>query len=281
MKRLNSFFTETPMPWKRVILLALACGVVPGLLMVPDFLKETSLQQPGISFEFWIAAALLIILNCEKPLEAGLKTFVFFLISQPLIYLVQVPLNPMGWELFSYYPRWAKLTLLTLPGGVIAWYTKKGGVLGALILAVAMGILCLELPTAVNMMVNAFPRYSLSVLFIAAELVLFPMIIFPVKKDRIISFALSAVMLIGFGIRTWMQINDRKENYGFMLEGTAPFEVLTEPQDGVDIRIEGECLWVTTEYYGGLSIDVRDADGNVFTVLFSCSEDGYTWDIEK
>ena len=281
MKRLNRFFTGTPMPWNRVILLALACGVVPGLLMVPDFLKETSLQQPGISFEFWIAAALFIILNCEKPLEAGLKTFVFFLISQPLIYLVQVPLNPMGWELFSYYPRWAKLTLLTLPGGMIAWYTKKGGVLGALILAVAMGILCLELPTAVNMMVNAFPRYSLSVLFIAAELVLFPMIVFPVKKDRIISFALSAVMLIGFGIRTWMQIKDRKENYGFMLEGTAPFEVLTEPQDGVDIRIEGECLWVTTEYYGGLSIDVRDADGNVFTVLFSCSEDGYTWDIEK
>ena len=85
------------MSWKLVIILSVICGVIPGLLMVPEQLSGTSFQMPGISFEFWICAGLFISLNCNKPLDAGLKVFVFFLISQPLIYLVQVPFSLLGW----------------------------------------------------------------------------------------------------------------------------------------------------------------------------------------
>ena len=60
--------------------------------------------------------AMYIILNCDSPLEAGKKTFIFFLISQPLIYLVQVPFSWLHWAIFVYYPTWGILTLFTFPG---------------------------------------------------------------------------------------------------------------------------------------------------------------------
>ncbi len=41
--------------------------------------------------------------------------FFFFLISQPLIYLLQVPFSSMGFELFIYYKYWFIWTLLTIP----------------------------------------------------------------------------------------------------------------------------------------------------------------------
>lgn len=38
-------------------------------------------------------------MNSKDPLDSALKTFVFFLISQPLVYLVQVSFSEMGWGL--------------------------------------------------------------------------------------------------------------------------------------------------------------------------------------
>ena len=69
--------------------------------MIPSFLADTSLQDPGIYLEAWFVLALFVILNCGSALEAGKKCFVFFLISQPLIYLVQVPFAFLGWGILS------------------------------------------------------------------------------------------------------------------------------------------------------------------------------------
>lgn len=62
-----------------------------------------------------VCVFLIIMANCQKPLESACKTFVFFLISQPLIYLLQVPFSSMGWGLFGYYWNWFIWTLLTFP----------------------------------------------------------------------------------------------------------------------------------------------------------------------
>ncbi len=77
--------------------------------------------------------AVIIMSNCKKPLESALKTFAFFLISQPLIYLLQVPFSPMGWGLFSYYPYWFYWTLATFPMAFVGWFIQKKNWLSVLI----------------------------------------------------------------------------------------------------------------------------------------------------
>ena len=200
MKTLEKLFFHTKMTWTRVLWAAVLCGVVVGALMIPPFLENTSLRQPGTTFEFWIRAALVIILNCEKPVEAGLKTFVFFLISQPIIYLVQVPFSWLHWGIFSYYPYWAKLTLLTLPGGMLAWYVRRGDILASLLLCAAEGLLCLVLPTYVRHVLRAFPEMLLAALFTAGEIVLLPTVLLRPKWLRLAVIVLAAGMAVLFAL---------------------------------------------------------------------------------
>ena len=103
---LSKLFGGIRMTWKRLIIFAVISGVITGLiaLLVPD---NNSIHQIAVTFEAWIVLAIIVVVNCEKPAEAALKTFVYFLISQPLVYLVQVPFNRLGFGLFRYYwPYW-------------------------------------------------------------------------------------------------------------------------------------------------------------------------------
>jgi hypothetical protein len=105
---------------------------------------ESSFHEIAVHLEAWVLFAILIIVNCEKPLEAALKTFVFFLISQPLVYLLQVPFTWMGWQIFQFYPYWGFVTVLTLPGAFIGWFIKKDNLLSGLILSVMLVLLVLQ-----------------------------------------------------------------------------------------------------------------------------------------
>lgn len=138
---IKKLFGEINMTWKKVIIYAIAAGVYTALMaiLVPDW---CSFHDIAVTEEGWILLALVVITNCEKPLEAALKTFVFFLISQPLVYLIQVPFSYMGWGLFGYYRYWFMITLLTFPGAFIAWYIKKDNILSGIILSVALVMLC-------------------------------------------------------------------------------------------------------------------------------------------
>lgn len=279
--KLKKLFTETDMSWKRVLTLSVLCGLIPGVLMIPEFLSGTSFQQPGISFEFWIFAALFIILNCEKAVEAGLKTFVFFLISQPLIYLVQVPFAQLHWQIFSYYPRWGFLTLLTLPGGMIAWLLKKQkGIVGVLILSVANLILCYELPTLVHSMLIHFPGGLLTVLFVIFELIFFTLLLFEDKRQRLVSFVIAAVLLIGFTAYDLHQTVGRSAVFTTQLPGEAPFEIIGGTGD-MEVSTDGNTLSVKADFYCTMPIDLRDANGHTFTVNFSYGENGVAWTVDQ
>ena len=102
-------FGGIKMTWQRVIIFAVIAGVITALaaMLIPD---GNSLHEIAVSLEAWILFAILIITNCKKPWGAALKTFVFFLISQPLVYLIQVPFSWMGWGLFRYYRYWFIIT---------------------------------------------------------------------------------------------------------------------------------------------------------------------------
>ncbi len=197
MTLLNNLFGKVNISWKKLILMAVVCGVVSGLLLCIPFLEGTSLENIGVCFEGWIFLALIIILNSEKPLEAALKTFVFFLVSQPIIYLVQVPFSWLHWQIFMYYKRWFIFTLLTLPGGFIAWFTKKGNVLSMLILAVADGLLMfMEFPMHLLSLIHHFPHQLIALCFILASSAFYTLYLLKDKKLRIASFAIKLIFLI-------------------------------------------------------------------------------------
>lgn len=162
---LNKLFFEINMTWKRVIIFAVGIAIFTAAVLVIPFTVHTSLANIGTYIESWVLFALIIIINCKKPFEAGLKTFVFFLISQPLIYLFQVPFSSLGWQLFSFYPRWFVLTVLSLPGGMIAWYVKKDNILSSIILAVATGFIAYQGIYYLPSLINNFPHLLLSVVF--------------------------------------------------------------------------------------------------------------------
>lgn len=159
MKKTEKLFFGIRMTWLRVILFAVLSAVVTAALLIIPGVKDTSLSNIGVSFECWILFAIIIMSNCEKPLEAGLKTFVFFLISQPLIYLLQVPFSWQGWELFRYYPRWFFLTLACFPAAIVGWFIKSRKWYGALILGAAIAFLCYLEANYIEYLVKAFPHY--------------------------------------------------------------------------------------------------------------------------
>ena len=199
MKALHKLFFETKMTWLRVILLAIGAAVLTAAVLLIPGLKETSASYLGVTPEAWFVFALIIVMNCEKPLEAALKTFVFFLISQPLIYLIQVPFFDRGWEIFAYYPYWLKITVLTLPGAVIAWFVKKNNIISALIMAVATGFIGIVLVESGTTVVRSFPGELIRAVFCLLEILLFIFVLLKNKRNRIVCAALTLAVMAAFG----------------------------------------------------------------------------------
>ena len=125
-----------------------------------------SFRQIAVTIEAWIVLAVIVVTNCEKPLEAACKTFVYFLISQPLVYLVQVPFHSMGFGLFRYYyPWWFWWTVATFPGAFIAWFIRRDDRIAAVILSAALAMLILIGTGYLRDLIRRPPRYLAATLF--------------------------------------------------------------------------------------------------------------------
>ena len=84
---MKKIFGGVNITWKRLIIAAVVIGLSVGLLnSVPAFF-DTTVNDVATYFDFWIFCGIFIIMNSKSNKEAALKCFVFFLISQPLIYL--------------------------------------------------------------------------------------------------------------------------------------------------------------------------------------------------
>ncbi len=197
MKILNKLFFETKMTWPKVIIGAVLVAVLTAALLIIPGVKDTSFSYIGTYVEAWVLFALIIIMNCEKALEAGLKTFVFFLISQPLIYLFQVPFSWMGWSLFSYYPRWGIFTILCFPVAMLAWLIKKNKWWGGIILGAATGFLGYQFSYYLPGLVNNFPHNLAASIFIILELAVLIFTILKNKAAKIICLAITLVAIAG------------------------------------------------------------------------------------
>lgn len=200
-------FTKQDMSWKKLIVFSVATAVVTAVLKLLPFLDDTSLQDIAINPECWILFAVFIIVNCNSVKEACAKTFVFFIISQPLIYLIQVPFSSQGFGLFSYYRYWFIITLLTIPGAAIAYQVKKKNWLSAAVLAVAVAFLGYMAAEYFWNMMAAFPRHLLSFLFCMLLAVFLTLVLLDKKAQRaalivLLCLVFAAVLYIRKPIRT-------------------------------------------------------------------------------
>ena len=195
MEKLRKLFGEYSMTWPKVILFAVVTAVYTALINEVRFLRGTSFQDIAINFECWILFAVFIIVNSRKWWEAALKCFVFFLISQPLIFLIEVPFEPAGWAVFDYYRRWFNLTVLTLPGAAVAFLLKKKNFLSVAVLSVATGFLAYDCIYYLRSVIYSFPHHLLSAVFCLALAVFFAFVLFDEKKHRVAALIVICIVL--------------------------------------------------------------------------------------
>lgn len=258
MSKVKYWFLNQNMSWLKVIIFAIITGVVTALLKVIPVLEETSFQDIAITYDCWILFAVFIIVNCNKWWEASLKTFVFFLISQPLIFLLQVPFNGYDFSIFIYYPYWFIITILTLPGAAIAYQLKRRDWLSLLVLAVAEAYYGYAIGSYIWTAVYSFPHHLISIIFCVLCSLFFAYIFFDKKWMSVIAVA---VMLLTFIVSAFIlkpvreeQISLPEGEWSYSLEDDSIIDV--EKEDDNDFK-------VFPKEKGSTIIKFKDKNGNI------------------
>lgn len=207
MKKLSAAFGTLPMTWPVVCAFAAIIGIYVGVINQIPILYDTSFRDIAVSYEWWVLFALLIVSNCKSAREAGMKCLVFFLISQPIIYLIELPM--LGWDKAMYYYLriWLPISLLTLPGGAVAFFAKKQNVLGAVILGIGNTVVALMGVSYFLKLYSAFPRHLLTVVSCAAIIAVLLMGMQQKWKTRFLSAAMT--LLLTAGVIIWAVLNER------------------------------------------------------------------------
>ncbi len=283
---IRKVFGGIRMTWPRLILFAVISGLVTGLvaLLVPD---GSSFRQIAVTFEAWIVLAIIVVVNCEKPLEAACKTFVYFLISQPLVYLVQVPFNSLGFGLLKYYyPYWFYWTIATLPGAFIAWYIKRDDWIAAVILSVALAALILLGSGYLKDLITFPPKFLVSTLFCFGSVPLLILCILHKRNPRLIAAGIAVLALIAclaFAFRDGLRKNYElnigldQEAYpvteGWTAELEDPGNGTVEVTPGQDV-IAPNCHVVIKDINRPTGIILKDPDGNTYTIPLVIEQTG-------
>ena len=252
-----------PMRWPTVILFAVGAAALTAVFLTVPFFKDSSFERMGVYLEAWIFFAILIMTNCRKPLEAAAKTFVFFLISQPLIYLLQVPFSVQGWGLFRYYRYWFFLTLLTFPAAYIGWFLTKKNWLSVLILSPILIYLGFTAGQSALSCFRSFPHLLLTGLFCLLQISLYVAAFFPGAKKFVgVALAVLAAVFVfltsrSVAVDTTMFLPDDpvlSENAELVLEEGSDAEVTIE-RYGEDsmVRIHARRL-------GTLAFHIQDGE---------------------
>ena len=197
---IKKLFGGLELTWPRLIIAAIVAGIVTGLIALIPALHYTSFIAITVTFEVWILFGIIIIMNSKSNLDSALKCFVFFLISQPLVYLVQVPFNDLGWQLFGYYKYWFIWTVLCLPMGFIGYYMKKDKWWGYFILLPMILLTASSYRTYLFDFQFYMPKYILICLFCAAAMIIYPIAIFTDKKIKTVGALIGVALVIALTV---------------------------------------------------------------------------------
>ena len=256
---LEKLYGGLPMGWPVVILLAVGAAVLTTVFLVVPAFKGTSFERMGVYLEAWFVPAILIMANSEKPLESALKTFVFFLISQPLIYLMQVPFTTLGWGIFMYYKHWFIITLATFPVAFAGWYITKRNWLSVLIFAPVLAFLGY---TAYQCAAGN-PSYILAAVFCALQIIVYVLAFFPGVLQKIVGLAIPVIVAVVLSFTTThVDLTGEEslpENPSFsedavmLMDWNETFNIqLIDPQTGK--------VYFHASDYGTISFAVQDGD---------------------
>ncbi len=211
---MKKLFGQINMTWPKLIIFAVIAGVYTGVMAALPIAKDTSFEDISITFEWWVLFGIVIIVNSKTPLDSALKCIVFFLISQPLVYLVQVPFNDYGWGIFRYYPGWFVWTLCTFPMGFVGYFMRKNKWWSLLILVPILFFVGYHCWSFLRETLSYFPRHLLSTLFCAATLVIYPLFVFAEKKLRTIGLILSLVIIAAAAV---LAVTGERSTYNTVL----------------------------------------------------------------
>ena len=101
---MKKIFGGINLTWPKLVIMAIIMGVYTAIMAMLPITSDTSFSDLAVTFEVWILFGVFIIMNSKSPIDSALKCLVFFVISQPLIYLVQDVINHSS--LFqTYYSR--------------------------------------------------------------------------------------------------------------------------------------------------------------------------------
>ena len=247
---MKKLFGKLNITWPKLIIFAVICGVYTGVMALIPAARDTSFQDISITFECWVLFAIIIITNAKSPLDSALKTFVFFLISRPLVYLVQVPFHELGFQLFQYYPPWFYWTLATFPMAFVGWYMKKNKWWSLMILVPMLFFLGYHYYGFIGEAVHFFPNHLLSAIFCAVTMLVYPLCIFDNKKLRTVGAVISIVILIA------------ATAYSFMDGRTHAYDTQLLASDGETAGVEYDdtyTVWLEDESFGSVSIEYVDS----------------------
>lgn len=282
-KLLQKLFGGIHMTWPKVVIFASCAGVYTALmaLFVP---ARVSFHDIAVTFEAWILLAIIVMVNCEKPLESACKTFVFFLISQPLVYLIQVPFSEQGWGLFGYYRYWFVWTLLTFPMAFVGWFLKKNRFYSAIILSPMLVYLVWQGLAYVWGLRYDFPDHLLSAIFCFGIIPVLVFGLFTRKEPILISLAVSILALGALLFLTRNQVTDSfvsgnvilaEEEYDMDSSWSADVDDHDFATAEIDVNENTGYTRVIVHYQkaGSGILVLTDGKGNTHRIQISCDEE--------
>lgn len=199
MERIKKIFGGIELTWKKLIIFAIIAGAYTAIMAMLPIAKDTSFADITISFEVWILFGILIIMNSKSANDSALKCFAFFLISQPLVYLIQDVINHSNLFL-TYYRFWIIWTICTIPMGFIGYFMKKDKWWGLVILTPMLIFLGFHYSGFLGQTIYNFPYHLLSTLFCIITLLLYPICIFSNKKVKVAGTIISAFIILTMSI---------------------------------------------------------------------------------
>lgn len=200
IKAIKKLFGEINLTWPKLIISAVIAGAFTAAMAIIPIFRNTSFITITATFEAWVLFGIIIIVNSKSNMDSALKCFVFFLISQPLVYLIQVPFSWQGWNLFGYYKYWFIWTLLCFPMGFIGYWMKKDKWWGYLILLPMIVLTADSYATYFSDFQFSMPRYILVSLFCACAMIIYPLVVFKNRKIKTIGAVIGGVAVIAITV---------------------------------------------------------------------------------
>lgn len=192
---MKKIFGGINLTWPKVIVMGIIIGVYTAIMAMVSCFHDTSFSDLTVTFEVWIFFGIFIIINSKSAKDSALKCFIFFLISQPLVYLIQDFVNHSS--LFNtYYRYWFMWTIACIPMGFVGYYMKKDKWYGLFILVPILLLLSGEYSTYLSETMFSFPRHLLTTIFCIITLIIYPLVIFKNKRIKIVGVSISSLLIV-------------------------------------------------------------------------------------